>query len=67
MSETNIGQQGADRPISELSDKIPAFESNPRLSELQMRSNNSTHFLILWKQKSRDAKKYAEEIQLLQQ
>jgi hypothetical protein len=47
--------------------KIKAFESKLRLWELQLRSNNMAHFPTLRTEKPTKTKKYAEEIQILQQ
>jgi hypothetical protein len=47
--------------------KIKAFESKLRLWELQLRSNNMAHFPTLRTEKPTDSKKYAEEIEILQQ
>jgi hypothetical protein len=47
--------------------KIKVCESKFRLWELQLQSNNMAHFPTLKVKKATDIKKYAEEIQILQQ
>jgi 2'-5' RNA ligase len=65
MNEHKV--QEANHCISEMCDKVTAFQRKLGLWELQLRSKNVTLFPILGKEKLIDAKKYAEEIQLLQE
>jgi len=53
----HMNEQGANDHISEMFDKIKAFERKLPLWELQMQSNHMTYFSILIKEKPTDAEK----------
>jgi hypothetical protein len=67
LNELNSNLQGMNQLINKMFAKIKAFESKLQQWELQLRSNNMAHFPTLRTVKSTDTKKYAEEIQILQQ
>jgi hypothetical protein len=67
LNELNRNLQRMNKLINKMFAKIKAFESKLQLWELQLRSNNMAHFPTLRTEKPTDAKKYAEEIQILQQ
>jgi hypothetical protein len=52
--------------MNKMFDSITAFKRNLQLWELQLQLNSMTHFPILRKEMLTAAKKYVEEIQLIQ-
>jgi hypothetical protein len=56
MNELNTDLQGVDHLVNEMSDNIPQFERKLQLRDLQMPSNNMTHFQILRNKMPTDAK-----------
>jgi hypothetical protein len=63
LNELNITLQERNHLVNEMFYKITAFEKNLRLWKLHLRRNNAT----LINYDNTDDKKYAEEIQLVQQ
>ena len=66
LNVLNSNLQGQNKVITEMFDKIKAFESKLRIWNRQLKSNNMVHFPILKKENPSETKKYAEEIQRLQ-
>jgi hypothetical protein len=58
VNELNIDLQGANHFASESFDKMTALEKKLRVWEVQMQSNNMTHFPFLRTEKLTHAKKY---------
>jgi hypothetical protein len=67
LNELKSNLQGTNQLINEMFAKIKAFKSKLQLWELQLRSNNTAYFPTLRTEKPIDAKKYAEEIQIIQE
>jgi hypothetical protein len=67
MNELNSDLQARNQCVNEMFDKTTAFKTKLLLWDLQLQSNNTTHFPILRTGKPTDAKTHAEEIQFFQQ
>jgi hypothetical protein len=57
MNELNTNLQRVDHLVNEMPGNLPQYERKLQLRELQMPSNNMTHFQILRTKMPTDAKK----------
>ncbi|XP_076645577.1 general transcription factor II-I repeat domain-containing protein 2-like [Halictus rubicundus] len=66
LNELNIKLQGKNKLVTEMFDKIKAFEQKLKIWNQQLKSNSTVNFAILRKENPSETKKYAMEIQILQ-
>ncbi|XP_076643549.1 general transcription factor II-I repeat domain-containing protein 2-like [Halictus rubicundus] len=66
LNELNIKLQGKNKLVTEMFDKIKAFEQKLKIWNQQLESNKTVNFAILRKENPSETKKYAMETQILQ-